>query len=514
MYPPGDDPAANSGFIYLILSEGHIPTTNLYHMPGTPYTYPPLFHLLGSSLTLFTGIQALPITEALAIVVSAMLILPAFCLTRLFWKNPLTSAVVSFLFAVSTPDLYMLCWGGYVNVVTLFMIPIVFFLSLKDGPPSIGGVLTGGLLAGAILLSHHLSAFVFVCLVVGIITLGTIAQGLAKAPMKAWKEPVKKLAVTTTIGLLVSAPWFASRFETYRGILTPSEVIKVAMTKTNFAYLGFQALASFTGSLTMLALLWLALLGFKSLTGDGKWHDPRQVTLLTWIALPLVLTYSFIFGFTGYTQRFLYFSIHPLLILTAVGLSSLTSLISGFKDLAHRRKALLAVGLLICVYAEGAIVFIAGPSGQYNYFQTIREEEMGVIGWVATYTPSNSLIVANHSIGWWMAGVGHRPTYSATPPQLLTYSYELPLTTAANDTIYAKPDYKDIIRDHNVTYIVVRKLGDPLPNDTLDQILTREAFWKMAKDPDLNLIFASSNIAVFRVSSDHRTGLKSIQSTF
>lgn len=504
-YPPGDDPAANAGFIYLMLKEGHIPTTNLYHMPGTPYTYPPLFHLLGSALTLLTGLQAITATEALVILVSATLILPAFCMTRLLWKSRLASAAVAFLFAVSTPDLYMLCWGGYVNVITLYMIPIVFFLSLRDRESMLGVVILGGLLSAAVLLSHHLSGFMLASLLTAIVAFGTAARGLGKARAKEWTKTVEKLAVMMAIGLFVSAPWFASKLNLYLGILTPSEMIKEAMTRTNFAYLGLQALATFTGSLTMFTLIWLAPLGFRSVTGTGRWCDPRPATFLIWIALPLILTYSFILGFTGYTQRFLYFSTHPALILTAIGLSSLPTLIAGLKDPRHKAGALIVIGLLICVYAEGAIVFIGGPNGQYNYFRTVREEEASTIEWVSAYTPQDSLIVANHSLGWWIAGVAHRPTYSATPPQLLSYSYELPLTIVANDTLYAKPDYKNALREHEVAYIALRKLSDPTPNDTADRTLIREVFWKLAGDPDLNLVFANDKIAIFRVSSVHKT---------
>jgi len=453
---------------------------------------------LGSALTLATGLQPLAATETLAIAVSAALILPALCLTRLLWKSPLTNTITAFLFAVSTPDLYMLCWGGYVNIVTLFMLMIVFFISLSDDLSTPSVMLMGGLLAGSVLLSHHLSAFVFVSLALAVIAVGAVTRQLGKSKTRGWTKPLEKLILITTIGLLVAAPWYASRYELYLGILTPSGVIKEAMTRTNFAYLGLQALASFTGSLTMLSLLWLAPLGFRSLAARRRWYEPLPVTLLVWIALPLALTYSFVFGFIGYTQRFLYFSVHPALVLTAAGLSTLVTLISGFKDRTPRWRALFVIGLLICTYAEGAIVFIAGPNGQYNYFRSIRNEEMSTIEWVETYTPENSLVFANHSLGWWMAGVGRRPTYSATPPQLLAYSYELPLTTAANDTIYAKPNYKDTLAKHGGVYIVVRNLGDPTPNDTPDRTLVREAFRRLASDPDLNLIFASSSIVVFK----------------
>lgn len=164
-FPSGDDEAMNSGFIFLILSLGHIPSVNIYHMPGTPYTYPPAFHLTCGLLILFTALPILTTTLLFGILMNVLTVPSFYLLSRQILGRRSTALLASFLFAASTSDIYMLTWGGYVNLVALFFIPMIFWLSLREKPRGWPERVAGGFLVGALMLTHHFTAFIFIGLI-------------------------------------------------------------------------------------------------------------------------------------------------------------------------------------------------------------------------------------------------------------------------------------------------------------------------------------------------------------
>ena len=54
----------------------------------------------------------------------------AFLITRKV-MNESVALIVAFLVAVSEYDIDMLLWSGYPNIITLMLIPLVFYLLLK-----------------------------------------------------------------------------------------------------------------------------------------------------------------------------------------------------------------------------------------------------------------------------------------------------------------------------------------------------------------------------------------------
>jgi hypothetical protein len=62
----------------------------------------------------------------------------------------------------------------------------------------------------------------------------------------------------------------------------------------------------------------------------------------------------------------------------------------------------------------------------------MNESRGHTIEWLGGYTKADALVVTEHSFGWWIAGIGHRPTLSASPSSYLIYPYEEPLARAAS----------------------------------------------------------------------------------
>ena len=61
---------------------------------------------------------------------SSLIVFCAFLITRTVWTES-AAFIVAFLVAVSSPDMEMLLWGGYPNVITLLLIPLTFYLFLQ-----------------------------------------------------------------------------------------------------------------------------------------------------------------------------------------------------------------------------------------------------------------------------------------------------------------------------------------------------------------------------------------------
>ena len=132
-HPPGDDSAMQAGFTYVILSQERIPHINPYHMPGTVYTYPPIFHLLTAGLVLMNGLPIITTTFLLDIGIGIITALPIYCIAKRLWRETAVALTAAFLMVFNFPDLYLLCWGGVVTTFTLFLIALIFWFYLMSG---------------------------------------------------------------------------------------------------------------------------------------------------------------------------------------------------------------------------------------------------------------------------------------------------------------------------------------------------------------------------------------------
>jgi len=74
-----------------------------------------------------------------------------------------------------------------------------------------------------------------------------------------------------------------------------------------------------------------------------------------------------------------------------------------------------------------------------NYYTAVKQPEVTTLHWIALNTPEDSVLVADHLLGWWLSGISQRPTFSAAGLEFLIYSHELEVAQAAHrilDTNY------------------------------------------------------------------------------
>ena len=131
-YPPGSDIGLHGSIINLIMDSGELPSWNPYHMGGEPLVTPPGFHFFVSTLILFSGMPLLLAELVTAIFFSAIIVFPAYSITKRIWKSPNAGLLAAFFATISALSFEMLSWGGYTNVVSLALIVIIFSLFLRD----------------------------------------------------------------------------------------------------------------------------------------------------------------------------------------------------------------------------------------------------------------------------------------------------------------------------------------------------------------------------------------------
>lgn len=425
-FPSGDDEAMNSGFIFLILDMKHIPSVNIHHMPGTPYTYPPFFHLTCTLLILSTSLPILTTTLVTGILTNILTVIPFYCLSKQILRSKPIAQVASFLFAASTTDMYMLTWGGYVNLMALFFFPMIFWISLREDSLGVPGRIAGGFLAGAMMLTHHFSAFVFVVLAFVCWLVSAVAYIRSREPR--WKRFLLELGWMTFIGGCLASSWWLSKIAHYATILYgPAERAEVAVTWISIVSSTARAVIGIGAAMSFISLF--GILGLYRLKKSAERVGPREGTIFLWFFIPILLAVPYLVGPSPAFQRFLYYTIQPLLILMALGLVSTASAIRGVRLGEVRTAGLFFLGFLVTSYVIGTIAF---ANGNYEFFLSMNERRGHTIRWLNTYSREEDLAVTEHSFGWWVAGIGHRPTLSASPAPYLSYPYEEPLARAAS----------------------------------------------------------------------------------
>lgn len=558
--PPGDDPAMHIGFVYMLLKSAQLPKINLYHMPGTPFTYPPGFHLLSGALTMLTGLPIVTALFSLGLTLSICLAIPLYAFAKNATKRMQIGLLTVVLYAVSIPDLYMICWGGFVNVLALFFIYSLFWLAVKETNSDWKCVATMGLLSGILFLVHPLSSLVYLSmLALCYITIAFfyLLKQLERGGIMAF---VKRTFYSGTLGGLIAFPLLYESAKYYLQATFEASILKETLLHTRMVTAEVFAV-SFRP-----VLLWVfVLIGIFVIQGLQLKPRLRSVVLFSSALAPLVLTQAYVAGFVIDFQRFLIFSIHPILVFAAAGVWAVLQLshiklgmryvskfpasikltlifekIRGTSSSRIWHKIWLrtvVLGMLVLVIT-GISVFpeFIFLSGQYEGYHIAEQPLISSIDWIGSNTPPDSVVVADHSFGWWIAGVAHRPTLSATPLQFLSYQKEVPLAQAADlitDASYQIDNGIIRIREagpycgtHTPIFIVIREkvLPDAVfyfnDNDTivvyrssektvglsLSEFREKSAHW-VSRNPDegtLILSFRNSDISVTKTISISR----------
>ena len=461
-YPPGADIGLHNSVIHSISGSGNTNFLyNAYQMGGgTSVTFPG-YHIFASSMIMMTGMPEYWAHSVIVALFSSLIVLCAFLITKSVWKES-AAFIIAFLVAISRFDIEMLLWGGYPNVITLLLIPLIFYLYLQKDRFSLTPFLVStSILAGSIFLTHSLSAAIFfgvTFITVLFVLISPKTFGSSRKTGFYWLIPI-------VIGVILVSPFLANAVPIY--------------LRENSSAPGVQGVNDITAAVLSTRILALevvlplfaiiAAFAIFSKKYNGRFFNLPVLLLCMWLFVPLFLTQGYLFGFIIDYNRFLYFIILPVIIFIAVLIdhgsefftrtihiqSGSTNPAQKANKITQQKIAWLSAHLTHkTIYAGFTLFFLlfsfifvpvfmtpfqnVGETIQ-SYYQVMNNPGWEAIQWAKQNTPTNSVFVSDALYGWWFGGFAQRPTLSAVDPQYLTIAREL--APAKNASYLLDTDY-------------------------------------------------------------------------
>ncbi len=450
-FPPGADIGLHNSVINSITQSGNTNFLwNNYQMGGGLSLTFPGYHIFAAGIIMMTGMTDYIAQTVIVALFSSLLVFAAFLITKSAWTES-GALIVAFIVAVSRPDMEILLWGGYPNIITLLLIPVAFYLYLqKDRFTLTPFLVSTSIIVGSIYLTHSLSAAIFIAITVATVLLVMISPKTFDTSRKKvfyWLLPL-------VLGAVLVAPFLVSAVPAY----LHSNSSFVDISAINSAILSTRVLP-----LTLILPLFACTVLFFFLSKEykGRFLSVPALLLFMWLLVPTVLTQGYLFGLIVDYNRFLYFLVLPVLILIGMFIERgsfffahiidnyrvLTSQVQKTAKNLHKNlekvsshitfktlyTSFIVVIVLICLFAFP--IFITPWQGTTDqiFYQVMDNPGYQAIQWAKENTPPSSIFVSDALYGWWFGGFAQRPTLSAVDPQYLTLAREFdPATFAKN----------------------------------------------------------------------------------
>jgi hypothetical protein len=450
-FPPGADIGLHNSVINSITQSGNVDFLyNDYQMGGGLSLTFPGYHILVAQVVLFTGMPDVLAHTLVVALFSTLIVACAFLITRRLWMES-TAFIVAFLVAVSRFDIEMLMWGGYPNVVTLMLIPLIVYLILESKRFSLPTFLiSASLLTGALFLTHSLSALVFGSTILVVVVFAAVFSKQIELPRKRllfWLAPLVLGAVVVSPFLINAVPaYLGANAETFTGGVTD---IRDALLSTRI--LPWQLLVP------LAVCVFFAFLFSRAYKGKYLTVSSLLVALGVWV--PVAFTQGYFVGFYIDYNRFLYFLILPVLILVGMAIEHVVTVsarvtdvyVAATRETWQKNKTALRLGpnlkrknyyagyllaaLLFSFFVFGLFLTPWEGNTVQSFYQVMTNPGYEAMQWVKQNTPQDSVFVSDALYGWWLSGFAERKTLSAVDPQYLTLEREFAPATVAKDLL-------------------------------------------------------------------------------
>jgi hypothetical protein len=466
IFPPGADIGLHQSIIYSIMPGHTTFVYNYYHMGGGASATNPGYHIFVAFIMLMTGIQDYVAQTLVVCLFSTFIVLATFIITREVW-NESAAYIVAFLATISSGDIAMITWAGYPNVITLMLIPAIFFMYLQRHRFSTGSFLAvTSLLIGAVFLTHTFSALMFIAITATAAFFGIIFAkkiGISRTYFIPWLVPIVIGALTVSPYLYELAPLYFGAQGTVTGEVA---AINQALLATRLVPV----------SIVFFSLIPFILVFLISKEYKHKFLTVPTLLFAAWIIVPALLTQSFLIHIYLDYNRFLYFLALPEIVFIGLLIDHGSRWLSIAIDYLmasvrnnpvqipqvhlYPRLAKLSLRLKQSekyfdrknIYAIFVVVFLVfcllllpvftPPSVgivETGFYQTMSLPEYQGVQWVRQNTPIGSVCVTDALYGWWLSGFAERPTLAAVSPQFLILAREYEpakMATSLLDTDY------------------------------------------------------------------------------
>jgi hypothetical protein len=516
-YPSGADIGLHNSVIHSITQGGNVDFLyNYYQMGGGLSLTFPGYHIFAAQIMMLTGMPEYLVHAVIVSLVSSVIVLAAFLITRSVWRES-AAFIVAFLVAISRFDIEMLLWGGYPNVITLLLIPVTFYMYIeKKRFTKIPFYLSTSLLIASIFLTHSLSSIIFVSILFTVILAGLIFRqkiGTAWREISSWLIPV-------ILGAIIVSPFLIKVVPAYLSNTTPAAINEATASTRILPY-----------EIVVPLFVIVGLFFLLSKKYQKHYFTIPTLMMVFWLLIPLIFSQSYLVKMYTDYNRYLYFVIMPVCFLVGLFIDlgsgffarvidtyrTLTSqLNTGAKEIklvTHKRLAKIeskishgitrkniycgfVVGLLIVFFAFVPIFMPLSKGIEIQtFYQRMNPSLMEAMDWARTNTPQNATFVTEAYYGWWFGGFAQRPTWSAVSPQYLMLGRELPV--AQNATYLLDTDYmfetNFTLSDNQYASLQVREDGGYLARHN-PEILTK-LNWTYFPYSFFNLNSANAEIA-------------------
>ncbi len=406
---PGNDPAVHLAKARIIVMDEKVSYSEIAW-------YPPLFHVIIAMIQIFSGtldvIASAFILKLLIATLNILLLLSTYLLARRIFGMGV--AVVSAVFTIlSVPFFEMIFWGGYANFMGLAYISFVFYIMNKDL-----GVIVKNLLlflgAFTLVLSHQLTAFVFVLMFVPVFLFSAIGS----------KRRLLAFFAVIMGGGLALLVWYARILIEYSDIIIEYLFFTMAENVYHIPAVSLNGLIKIFGPTLFLGLVGipLALIMLKN-----KKSLKDSILIFFWIAVPFLLAESYLLGIHLPYHRFIYFFATPITILSAVSIfyilaKSVTLLKTKLLPKISKKIVMqnfiqgIVMGLIFSLLFFQAFMFVqrVEPYPQFYERASISSYNSGL--WLKEHSISDGTVVVSRSPGSWYYLFSDHQTVQETDP--------------------------------------------------------------------------------------------------
>jgi len=406
---PGNDPAVHLGKAKKIVMDERVSYSEVAW-------YPPLFHTILAMLQIFAGtldvMVAAFILKMLIATLNVLILLSMYLLSRKLFGTGV--AVASAVFTIlSVPLFEIVFWGGYANFLGLAYIAFIFYILNKDFRVSVKTFL---LFLGTftIVLSHQLATFVFVLMFVPAFLVSTIGSK---------RKFIVFLAVIVGGGLALLA-WYSRMLIEYADIVIEHLFFAMEENVYHIPAVSLDALIKNFGASLFLALAGIPLI---FILVKKKKALKSSILIIFWVAVPFILSQSFLYGLYLPYHRFIYFFAMPITILSGVtiyyGLTKLPIFIESkvISKITKNRKTLNAakiftMALIFSLFFLQCFVFLQRIETYPQFYEraSIASYNSGI--WVKQHSVPDGTVIVPRSPGSWFYIFSDHYTMEETDP--------------------------------------------------------------------------------------------------
>ena len=406
---PGNDPAVHLAKARIIIMDEKVSYSEIAW-------YPPLFHTILAIIQIFSGtldvVASAFVLKLLIATFNVLLMLSTYLFCRKIFGSGV--AVVSAVFTIlSVPLFEMIFWGGYANFMGLAYIAFVFYILNKNL-----GVIVKNLLlflgAFTLVLSHQLTAFVFILFFIPVFLIGAIGSK---------RRFIAFVAVIVGGGLALLV-WYARILIEYSDIIINYIFFAMGENVYHIPAVSFSALIKIFGVTLILGLigipLVLIILKIKKTLKDS-------IQIFFWLAVPFLLAESYLFGIHLPYHRFIYFLATPLAILSAVSIFYIMRvLVKSLEQkvfLKIRKKIViqnlikgLVVSLIFWMLFFQAFMFVQRIEPYPKFYERASTSSYDSGLWVKEHSVPDGIVVVSRSPGSWFYLFSDHQTIQETDP--------------------------------------------------------------------------------------------------